>query len=199
MPICALAVHQLRFYVAFGRHAPATLSREGHGYFQVAEPAIVLLATLALGWFAGRLALACSARTQRRRAAGRSGRAPSRGGILRTWLVCALLLFAIYCCQELFEGFFSPGHPSGIAGVLGQGGWTAAPISLLIGAALTIALRVADHLLGAAERRAAPVWRSAASGTTDHRGPRTADWRLDPRAGVTAGRAPPAALSPSLI
>jgi hypothetical protein len=193
MPLCALAVHQLRFYLVFGSRAPAVLSREGHGYFQLAEPAVLLLAALGLGWFAGRLALAAASR-------GGDGHKPRvPGPILRTWLVCALLLFAIYCCQELLEGFFSPGHPAGIAGVLGQGGWTAAPISLLIGAALAIALRVAHHLLEAVERRTRPLWTSAANETAGHRERRTADWRLDPQAGVAAGRAPPHALSPILI
>jgi hypothetical protein len=116
---------------------------------------------------------------------------------VRTWLICALVLFAIYCVQELCEGFFSPGHPSGIAGVLGQGGWTAAPISLLVAAALTMTLRLAHRLLDAVERRTAPLWTNAGNARNPHPRPRAADWRLDPRSGVTAGRAPPRAFSPS--
>jgi hypothetical protein len=207
MPLCALAVHQLRFYLVFGSHAPAVLQREGHGYLGVVEPALVLLAALGLGWFAGRLALAGASRpggSLARPPAGGSRPGGSRigppaGGILRTWLVCVLLLFAIYCCQELFEGFLSPGHPAGIAGVLGQGGWTAAPISLLIGAVLAIALRVADHLLEVARRRQPHLWTSSTNDAAEHPEHRSADWRLDPAAGVAAGRAPPRALLPSLI
>ena len=191
MPLGALAVHQLRFYLVFGSRASAVLAREGHGYLSAAEPAVVLLAALGLGWFVGRLAL---------RSAGRGGahRAAS-GAFVKTWLVCALILFSIYCAQELFEGFFAPGHPAGIAGVLGQGGWTAAPISLLVGAALALTLRLADRLLDATQPRPRPQWTSAADSNLSHPGPRSPDWRLDPRAGVSAGRAPPRALVPSLI
>jgi hypothetical protein len=193
MPLGALAVHQLRFYVVFGSRTPAVLAREGHGYFSIAEPAVVLLAALGLGWFVGCLAVTRSAR----RDPAPNG-PPAPGGIVRTWLICGLVLFAIYCAQELAEGIFSPGHPAGIAGVLGQGGWTAAPISLLIAAALAAALRIAHRLLEPAPQRPAPLHRQPASSRDPHPEPHALDWRLDPRSGVTAGRAPPHALVPSL-
>jgi hypothetical protein len=201
MPLCALAVHQLRFYLAFGSHAPAVLARDGHGYLQFAEPAVLVLAALAVGWFAGVVALRAigSSVEGRTHAAPRNAELPGRGGTVRVWLVCALLLFALYCCQELFEGFFSPGHPAGFAGVVGQGGWIAAPISLLVGGLLAIALRAAERLLGAAQRRVTPRWTRAADEIVAHAPPRTQDWRLDPRAGVVAGRAPPRAVVPLLI
>lgn len=192
MPLGALAVHQLRFYVVFGSRTPAVLAREGHGYFSIAEPAVVLLAALGLGWFVGCLAVARSASR-----APAPNRPAARGGIVRTWLICALVLFAIYCAQELAEGIFSPGHPAGIAGVLGQGGWTAAPISLLVAAALAAALRIAHRLLEAVPQRPAPLHRQAASSGDPRPKPCCVDWRLDPRSGVTAGRAPPPALVPS--
>ena len=158
---------------------------------------MVLLAALGLGWFAGRLALASA--TGRERAWDAQSGPTARGRIVRTWLICALLLFAIYCCQELFEGFFSPGHPAGLAGVLGQGGWTAAPIALIVGAALAATLRVADRLLERAALRGRSLWSTATNDTAARREPDTIDWRLEPQAGVTAGRAPPRALSPLLI
>ncbi|HEY5319117.1 MAG TPA: hypothetical protein VIJ20_14100 [Solirubrobacteraceae bacterium] len=188
MPLCALAVHQLRFYVVFGSHAPAVLAREGHGYLSLAEPAALLLAALGLGWFVGRLALKIAGRAQAPRSAP--------GAVVRSWLVCALVLFAIYCAQELLEGFFSPGHPAGIAGVLGQGGWTAAPISLLVGAALAMTLRLAHRLLEAADPPGRALWRSAKSIGISPPEPGAEDWRLDPQSGVTAGRAPPRAPCP---
>jgi hypothetical protein len=210
MPLCVLGVHQLRFYLVFGSRAPAVLAREGHGYFQIAVPAVLLLAALAVGWFAGCVALAgagAGAGSSAGAAAGagaaaavdRRGRSHAPRGVLRTWLVCALLLFLMYCGQELVEGLVAPGHPAGIAGVLGQGGWTAAPLSLLIGAALALTLRVAGRLLEAAQRRTPPLWTSATGETAGRRAPRTTDWRLDPEAGVTAGRAPPRAPVTALI
>jgi hypothetical protein len=217
MPLCTLAVHQLRFYLSFGSHAPAVLAREGHGYLQFAEPAVVLVAALGVGWFVGSvcpsgigsscpsgIGSSCpsgigSSVAHRTRWATRCAELPGRSGTARFWLVCALLLFAIYCGQELLEGFLLPGHPAGIAGVLGQGGWTAAPISLLIAAALAIALRAADRLLEAVRGGAGPRWARAANDIVAHSEPRTADWRLDPRAGVVAGRAPPRAVAPLQI
>jgi hypothetical protein len=189
MPLFALAVHQLRFYMVFGSRTPAVLAREGHGYFSIAEPAVVLLAALGLGWFVGRVVLASAGQSPARRA--------GPGATVRTWLICALILFAIYCAQELAEGIFAPGHPAGLAGVLGQGGWTAAPISLLLGAALAAALRIADRLLETVQQRATPRWRTPAGARNPVPAARTHDWRLDPRSGITAGRAPPPALAPS--
>jgi hypothetical protein len=189
MPLCALAVHQLRYFVAFGSHAGAQLAHDGHAYLSVVEPLVLVIAAMALGGFIGRLAQAVQTR------AGGTG---GRRGWVRLWLLCAFTLFAIYCGQELIEGFVSTGHPAGVAGVLGHGGWTAAPIAVLVAALLAAALRVADVLTELTERGGSSVrvpvaaFRLPLQETWSH----PKDWRLDPQAGVVAGRAPP--LIPSL-
>src|SRR5437764_587163 len=43
MPLCALAVHQARYYLTYGRHSGAHLAREGHAYLSATE-LIVLFA-----------------------------------------------------------------------------------------------------------------------------------------------------------
>jgi hypothetical protein len=185
MPISALAVHQLRYYVAFGSRAPEHLARDGHAYLSTIEPFVLLCVALAIGALIGRLAA--------------SWRQPATGSappFVRVWTVCALTLFAIYCGQELFEGLFAVGHPAGMAGVLGHGGWIALPAALAIGAALALALRVAERLVAfvgrlAARRRPAPAPPHARSA------PHRLDWRLAPLAGITGSRAPPWALSHS--
>jgi hypothetical protein len=185
LPLCVLVVHQLRFYIAFGRDAPMWLAREGHAYLSTAEPIALLIAALAVGGFVGRLA----------RAWQRGGEAgsvePGRGRLLRIWALCAVVLFAFYCGQELIEGLLATGHPAGLAGILGHGGWLAAPIAMLVAAALTAALRVASSLVALVSCTRRRPGRLLTPLVQRHAARYTADWRLDPQAGVVAGRAPP--------
>jgi hypothetical protein len=150
------------------------------------EPLVLLLAAIALGGLIGRLA----------RSRGRGN-----GDQPRFTTVCATAaagLFALFCGQELLEGAFAPGHPSGIGGVFGHGGFMAAPISIAVALALTTTLRAAaalvemadTHLIRARTALVAPSTAEPAITTP----PARADWRLEPQAGVVAGRAPPRAL-----
>jgi hypothetical protein len=186
MPVCALGVHQLRYYLAFGAHAQARLAHDGHAYLSNVEPFALLAVALALGGFVGRLARG----RQRREPA-----TPDRPRMFRVWLLCALALLTIYCGQELFEGAFAAGHPAGIAGILGHGGWIAVPIALAVGGVLAATLRLAETLISfAASRRRDPRQPTARAALplTPYR---VRDWRLDPSSGVVAGRAPPLTVS----
>jgi hypothetical protein len=104
--------------------------------------------------------------------------------------VCTVLLVAMYCGQELCESLFAPGHPVGLAGVFGHGGWIALPAAAAVGAALATALRVTQTLIElaalshAARARVRPAQLRRPA-------PAISDWRLEPRSGVAAGRAPP--------
>jgi hypothetical protein len=193
MPVCVLAVHQLRFYLVFGSDAASRLAREGHGYISRVEPFALLVAAIAAGGLVGRLARAWQQATPDESARDLDHQR-SAGAVAKTWLLCALALLAIYCAQELIEGAFASGHPAGLAGVLGAGGWIAVPVSLVIGVALASALRLADTLVRLAARR-----RQARRPPERARKPRRAvqarDWRLEPASGVAAGRAPPPAFS----
>jgi hypothetical protein len=149
MPAAALALHQLRYRLAFGARAPHELAAQGHAYLSTLAPWIALLAALGAGAALGRLA--------RRWAAGGGGRAlggaQARGGrscgaVVRLWLLASAALLAIYCGQELLEGVFAAGHRAGLAGVLGAGGWWALPLALAAGGLLALAL----HWERAAER-----------------------------------------------
>jgi hypothetical protein len=190
LPLGILAVHQLRFQLAFGGDAAGRLAREGHGYLATVEPFVLLAAAIAAGAFIGRLARAWQTGD------GAPDAPSARRPMLRAWALCAAALLAAYCAQELLEGVFAAGHPGGLAGVFGAGGWLAVPLAALIGAALAAALRVADTLIAAAARagRALRPLTHLASG---HRPQPSlaSDWRLDPASGVAAGRAPPPDLS----
>jgi hypothetical protein len=182
MPVCALAVHQLRYYLAFGAQSSARLARDGHAYLGLAEPLVLFVTALAAGAFVGRLARAWTL-----------GRASSgRLRPLRVWWACATVLIAIYCGQELFEGAVFAGHPAGLAGIVGHGGWIALPLAALIAAGLSALLRVGEALVDLVVRLAGRrvPGRARETGPLCRTGP-ALDWRLDPAAGVSAGRAPP--------
>ena len=101
MPLAALAVHQGRYYLAFGADTPARLLRDGHSYLGSVVPFVVLSAALALGVLAGRLARAW----QGVGAGGRSAVAtPHPRSTLRIWALISVLLLVLYCAQELTEG-----------------------------------------------------------------------------------------------
>lgn len=186
LPLGVLAVHQLRFQLAFGSAAAARLAREGHGYLATVEPFALLAAAIAAGAFIGRLARAWHTDQ------GGSTAGSSRRPMLRSWALCAAALLATYCAQELLEGVFAAGHPAGLAGVFGGGGWLAVPLAALIGAALATALRVADTLIRAVARATATAHPRATRTSQRRSQPRREnDWRLDPASGVAAGRAPP--------
>lgn len=134
MPAAALAVHQLRYSLAFGDSAPQELARQGHAYLSSLAPWLVLIATLGLGATLGNLA--------RRWATGNgSAHARRRHVGLRVWVGATLGLIAIYAGQELLEGALAGGHAAGLVGVFGSGGWWAIPAALLTGGAMALALR----------------------------------------------------------
>src|SRR5581483_12089280 len=51
MPAAAFAVHQLRYWLAFGSQAGAELERQGHSYLHSVAPWIVFLIAVAVGAF----------------------------------------------------------------------------------------------------------------------------------------------------
>jgi hypothetical protein len=217
MPAAVLTVHQLRYLLAFGGGSGQELEREGHQYLSALAAPIAMSVAIVVGLFFARLAAAwrvgdgdAPAGAERSRLAGverpfrvaarGSGGHPWRrlapGGFVRLAFLVGLTLFALYSCQELLEGMLSTGHPGGLAGVTGNGGWWALPLAFACGAIVAAALRGAR----AAIRWAASRRRRAA---TSHGRPapvlrpaRIALPRPVPLAGAAAGRAPPLALRP---
>lgn len=155
MPAAALAVHQLRYKLAYGAGASHALAAQGHAYLTSLVPWIVLLATLSLGATLGRFAMRWGA------GAGAGTRSGRMAGV-RVWLAASAALFAVYAGQELLEGLFASGHLGGLAAVLGAGGWWAVPVALLVGGLLALALRGAhavEQALDAARRGARVIAR----------------------------------------
>ena len=180
LPVAALGVHELRYRLAYGHRTDSVLAAQGHGYLDSLAPWLVLLLGLALGTFLVRVA---------RAAAGRRQRHPRRS-FAALWLLTTASLVAIYVVQEALEGVFSAGHPAGIAGLFGNGGWWSLAASVLLGAAIAGALRAASAVVAVVERLASRRARRIAA----PRPLRPASVLPSPRgalATAAAGRAPP--------
>jgi hypothetical protein len=183
MPAAAFAVHQLRYYLAYGSAAGAELQRTGHSYLHSVVPWIVALVALVVGgflWAAGR--------------AFAGQRSPSRFAVsfVGLWLACGACLVAIFATQEFLEGLFATGHPAGLAGIFGFGGWWSVPAALCVGLVLAALFHGARWVLDEVAQRYArtrptPPVRVAAA-------PRPSDvfvLRLAPLAEGFSGRGPP--------
>jgi hypothetical protein len=144
MPAGAFVVHQLRYWLAYGPHAGAILQRQGHAYLHSLVPWLVLLVALAAGVFLCALGRAFGGHRSIRR---------YTASFLVLWLACAACLVAIYAAQELLEALFASGHPAGLSGIFGYGGWWSIPVSVCIGLVLAALLHGARWALAAAAER----------------------------------------------
>jgi hypothetical protein len=179
----AFAVHQLRYMVAYGSHAGAELERTGHSYLHSVVPWLVALLALTAGWFLRSLGRAF-----------RGQRSPHRYAVSlgALWLACTAALVAIYGTQEFLEGFFATGHPAGIAGVFGYGGWWAVFVAACIGLVLAAVCHGARWVIGEVARRRASAPIPARRSDRPRRLPAAAPLpRLLPLAEGWSGRGPP--------
>jgi hypothetical protein len=140
----ALALHELRYLVAYGQHSQRALAEQGHAYLGVVHVLAGALLAIAAGAFLARVAKA-----------GRTGAgeaAPPR--FVALWLGAAVALVAIYSGQELIEGLLSSGHPAGLGALTAHGGLVVLPLAILLGGVVALGLRGASALLSAVARRA---------------------------------------------
>jgi hypothetical protein len=183
MPAGAFAVHQLRYWLAYHGLAAAQLQRQGHAYLHSLVPWIVLALALSAGAFARALGRAF---------AGHRSLPRYTVSFTALWLTCSVCLVAIYTSQELLEGLFATGHPAGLAGVFGYGGWWAVPAALCVGLVLAAAYHGARWVVRAvAERRQAVVVRVRAVLRAAHPAPAVLLPRPVPLAAGWSGRGPP--------
>jgi hypothetical protein len=144
LPPAAFAVHQLRYMLAFGGSAGLELQRTGHSYLHSFVPWLVALLALAVGLFL---------RSLGRAFAGQSSPSRYTASLLGLWLACSACLIAIFICQEFLEGLFLAGHPGGLAGIFGWGGWWAIPAAAIVGLVLAAVLHGALWVLHEVARR----------------------------------------------
>jgi hypothetical protein len=183
LPAAAFAVHQLRYALAFGAGAGVELQRQGHSYLHSVVPWIVLLVGLALGGFLSALGRAMGGQTSFPRYSF---------SLLGLWITCAACLVAIYGTQEFLEGLFATGHPSGLVGIFGSGGWWSVPAAVCVGLVLAALFHGARWAIeevaarrGGSRRPASPDALTAPC-RLDARFP-----RLAPLASGWSGRGPP--------
>jgi hypothetical protein len=183
LPAAALLVHQLRFMLAFGGHAGAQLEMQGHSYLHSWAPWIVLMIAVAVGGFLWALGRAL---------AGQRSAPRYALSLLALWIVCAACLVAIYIVQEFMEGLLATGHPAGLAGIFGYGGWWSIPAALAVGLVLATIFHGARWVLDEIASRAQRALTHRAVRVVASRRPRDA-WlpRVSPLAEGWSGRGPP--------
>jgi hypothetical protein len=173
-----LVVHQLRFMLAFGHDAGQHLAQGGHAYLGFVLPFVGVALALACAHFA--LLIARS---------GRNRRVPAPPGFGATWAAASATLLLAYATQEGVEGTLALGHPAGIAGIFGAGGWIAIPLSVVVGAVVALLLRGATLALA---RVAAAPPRAGRQPARRRRLPLRPELSpADPLACQLSGRAPP--------
>jgi hypothetical protein len=72
-------------------------------------------------------------------------------------LAIAATLMLIYASQELVEGLFATGHPGGLIGVFGAGGWWSVPLALGFGTGIALLLRGADAAIALIAQARSPT------------------------------------------
>ena len=138
MPPAVFAVHQLRYWLAYRGHAGLFLHRQGHLYLHSLAPWLALALAVAVGAFLHALGRALG---------GRHSLPRYTLSFTALWLICATALVAVYVSQELLEGLLAHGHPGGLAGVFGYGGWWSVPAALAVGLVLAAAFHGARWAL----------------------------------------------------
>jgi len=173
----ALAVHELRYALAYGDHAGSAASAQGHAYLSLVVPVVVLAALFAAAHALLRFASGPASGNRRRR-------------VTRLWLGCTVALAAAFCGQELIEGWLAAGHPAGVAGVLEHGGWIGLACAPVIGGLVALAVRGAAAAIE--PRASAAGWRPRPAVPVAVASPRPVfQASPDPVARFLAGRGPP--------
>lgn len=184
MPAATLAVHQLRYWLAFGSRAGAELEIQGHTYLHSAVPWVVVPLAIAVGLFLSALGRALGGECSVSRYAV---------SFLALWLVCAAALVAVYAAQEFLEGLFATGHPAGLVGIFGYGGWWSIPSALAVGLVLAAVFHGARWMLREmAERHQQEVRFQPRRIQPVHVADVAVRLRPAPLAGGWSGRGPPA-------
>jgi hypothetical protein len=183
MPAAAFAVHQLRYWLAFGSGAGAMLRAQGHSYLHSVVPWMVVLLAISAGAFLRSLGRAFS---------GQRSLPRYTLSFATLWLMCTACLVAIYVSQELLEGLLATGHPGGLAGVFGYGGWWSVPAALAVGLVLAAVFHGACWVLGEVALRSGPEAPPRSRRPVATRAPRDVlPSRLAPLVGGWSGRGPP--------
>ncbi len=180
LPAGVLAVHQLRYLLAFGSHAGSELSARGDHYVASAAACTAVLLVALFGRWCLRLAAA-----RRGNAHVASARAP----LWLLWLALTCALIVGFCALEVLEIALEPHRSGGVSAIFGYGGWWSLPAAAAVAAVLALVAGGGRALLLISARgQVTPRVRAGGQ-----RYPRS--WAVAllpaPMAGCAAGRAPP--------
>jgi hypothetical protein len=183
MPAAALAVHELRYLLAFGGRAGVVLAQQGHSYLNSVAPWVIGALGVGVGAFLWSLGRALARQRSVRR---------YTLSLAALWFVCTACLVTIYVAQERLEGWLATGHPAGFVGVFGYGGWWSIPAAASVGLVLATIFHGARWVLdGVASRHTS---RAPARRVRLPAAPRPRDAVLPARVALAAGwslRGPP--------
>lgn len=179
----ATSVHELRYVLGYSGRVEEALAGHGHAYLAHAGSLIGVLLAVAAALFLARVHAA-------RVGVGAAAPAtPPR----RLWLAATVGLVVVYIGQEGIEGLLAPGHPAGLAGIVGHGGWTSFLLAPLAAGVVALLVRGSDVLLERAAARARPRRRTGVPPAPPPPEP-FLPARVRVLACNLAGRAPPAAV-----
>jgi hypothetical protein len=182
--IAALGLHSLRASAGWGGHAHGELDA-AHAYVPAAAWAVLLAAALLTAHFLFRLA--ASPRS--------TPNSPvSTRGMLRGWCGTSLTLILICVGQEFLEHLWLTGALPAPDEALTAGGWTVAPLAVLVGAVVTGATWGSDAALTVAFCPAQTVVRQDLAPSLGTRLANAHPDRREPFAGLPPRRAPPVAV-----
>lgn len=133
----ALALHEIRYALAFGGAPGGGIDRAGHGYLELLAPLIAFGAIAALI-----VSVVAPALLRLSPALGEDSRLTDRAAGY------AAALLVVHFSQELAEGLLHSGH-AGVIEALGSGGIVVMPVAMALGAIAAFARRWLDR----AERR----------------------------------------------
>jgi hypothetical protein len=143
LAVGALAVHELRYALAYGAHSEGTASESAHGYLELFAPllvagafALIVISVLAPALHRRLPRIADPAAGTERAAA------------------YALGLLALFVCQEAAEAFLTGAPGETLQALAGPGGWLALPLAMLFGALAELS----GHWLDRAETRVATIF-----------------------------------------
>jgi hypothetical protein len=179
----ALALHQLRYLLAYGGQSEKQLGLQAHAYLALIFPLAVVLVAVAV------LAFGVSMLRAHRAMRGEPGLPTG----LALWARSSCILLGVYGLQEWLEGELGHGHPSGIGAIVGRGGWWAVPLAIALGALVAWLLKGAASAIElVANRSRTPRRFVRSSAPSRHKRPSQKP-AIDVLASFLAGRGPPLA------
>jgi hypothetical protein len=149
LPVATVAVHQLRYVLAYGSRAGHYLVAQGDAYVESMVPGLVLLLCVCAA-----MALLEVWRVARGRGRERAAKARAAVRLSVLWAGAAAALLLAYVGQETLEVLLGSAHVSVLVQAFGDGGWWAGPAAILVGLAWALLARGARAVLELAAGRA---------------------------------------------